>query len=1653
MKKIYYMLLLTTLLLPINVQSALAQSGSSCNTAITISSLGNYTAAGPDIWYAFTPDTTGLFLVSACNNSCNTDVWIYDYCTGLIWDDTQIGSIAYASAGCSVGATQAHLETGLLKNHLYYIRIGDSGTSCQGTTINWTLSFEGAITGCMDPTACNYNAAATINNSSSCLYPGNPNCPLGPDLTVVQSALESSIQFQTYNSSNTCTVNEGCLQGYGTREIVRFTTHIKNIGNQDYFIGQTPASTSTISNQWEWDACHGHWHYEGYAEYILYDANGTQIPAGFKNGFCVMDLECSGGGTAKFNCSNQGITAGCGDIYNSGLSCQWVDITNVPAGIYTLVVRVNWDKSPDAAGHSETNYLNNWAQVCLQITRSGSTTSVSVVSGCNPYTDCLGQIYGSAQPDCEGTCNGIKKAGDLNNDYVLTTSDANLYKNGIVQQTLSTSTCNDLNKDNKLSVTDIALLNACIWQSQDITTNSSQDYCTLPAFNVFNPNDTARFVIGTHNAVGQYIDIYYKSPVAKIHGLQFDMTGLTLAGVQSLLPAGNNYNGSLQYNSTTGIVLLAPTDTTWVPVAATYMPFARLNYTEATLAVGGVQMNDISVVNREKEEITGLFTGMSSALPANCASAMQVCLNTPFTYPAFVNGNSAELGNNYGCLATTANAGWAYLPINGSGNINIGLTNTLNANIDYALWGPFANLTQAMSYCGSLSAPLQCEYGPATNGTITLTNALAGQVYLMLVTNPSNVATNITLQQTSGTGTIGVSANPATLTACNNGNNTGNFILSQAQVLPPALLGATVQFFTTQADANNNTNPISQTPYVSGAGQVYARVSMGGCAAISTVTLSLATSPQVALAGGTCTAGSISLVSTVSSGTAPYTYLWSDGSTTSSIANPSAGTYTITVTDINGCKATASRTVSTCCATAVRACLNGGGFSWPATTGSSTAETGNNYGCLTSRPRPTWFWLPVATAGSINLVVTCSPAIDIDYAVWGPFSSQSAIPCGALSAPVVCDYTGNVGGSTTLTATAAGQAFLVLVTNYAGSAATITLSQTGGAGYVGVTATATSPLTACVGTNAQLTAGTNAPTGATYQWSGPNGYTATGSSNAISSITLANSGQYIVTVTSAAGCMATAATTLTVSEFPNIIITNNSPICEGQTLQLQASGTSGVTYQWAGPNGYTYSGATITRPNATTNFGGIYGVTGINTMGCFTSIGTTAVVNAPPQAVATSAPVICAGSTLQLAAANAGAKATYQWTGPNGFSASNISPSIPNVSPTASGTYTVLVTDNNGCTASANTTTNITEPTVNAGPDVTIVEGETTTLTASAGINYVWSTGQTTANITVSPTTTTTYSVAVTDSNGCVGSGQVTVTVTPNCLLPTGWLHQDVGNPALAGSVCYNNGVFSIDASGTDIYGTSDKFHYVYVPFNGNGQIIARVVSVENTNFWAKAGVMMRETLNGNSRNAFVGLTSPVINRAFEQHRSSPNAYTYRATTPASAPRWVRLVRNGNVFRAYMSSNGNTWTLIRQFTMNMAANYYVGLAVTARNNSTLNTSVFDNVSIQAGSFKTESEELAENLGSGIIEEMQLSPNPNNGEFGLKIQVNAPSDAHVIINDLAGRELFVQPIVLAEGINEIPLSLRLLNMPSGMYLATLKIGDDERIVQKFLLENK
>ncbi|PYV44646.1 MAG: hypothetical protein DMG06_05675, partial [Acidobacteria bacterium] len=208
-----------------------------------------------------------------------------------------------------------------------------------------------------------------------------------------------------------------------------------------------------------------------------------------------------------------------------------------------------------------------------------------------------------------------------------------------------------------------------------------------------------------------------------------------------------------------------------------------------------------------------------------------------------------------------------------------------------------------------------------------------------------------------------------------------------------------------------------------------------------------------------------------------------------------------------------------------------------------------------------------------------------------------------------------------------------------------------------------------------------------------------------------------------------------------------------------------------------------------------------------------------------------------------------------------------------------------------------------------------------------------------------TLTAKATDDKGIpTSSSPVNVTVNAGGgSLPPPWADLDLGAVGAAGSASSAGGTFTVSGSGADIWNTADAFHYVYQPLTGDGQIVARVASLQNTDAWAKVGVMIRETLTANSRHAMMTLTS-ANGLAFMRRLSTAGTTTRSALTAGAAPYWVKLVRTGNTFSGYRSSDGINWVLVGSDTLPMTATVYIGLAVTAHNNTLLNTSTFDNIS-------------------------------------------------------------------------------------------------------------
>ena len=180
--------------------------------------------------------------------------------------------------------------------------------------------------------------------------------------------------------------------------------------------------------------------------------------------------------------------------------------------------------------------------------------------------------------------------------------------------------------------------------------------------------------------------------------------------------------------------------------------------------------------------------------------------------------------------------------------------------------------------------------------------------------------------------------------------------------------------------------------------------------------------------------------------------------------------------------------------------------------------------------------------------------------------------------------------------------------------------------------------------------------------------------------------------------------------------------------------------------------------------------------------------------------------------------------------------------------------------------------------------------------------------------------------------------------MPTGWASRDVGSTGIVGSATVSSGTWTIAGSGANIWGTSDEFRFAYQQITGDVDIRVRLASFENLQDWSKAGVMIRETLGANARNAFMMLMPE--SGVFMQSRANQGGATTRLTGRAgAAPVWLRLVRQGNQFTGYISTNGTSWTTAGTMTVNMTAAAYVGLAVTSRVDSALATATFTNLQV------------------------------------------------------------------------------------------------------------
>ncbi len=547
--------------------------GFDCDNAAVIEDF-SFTGILPGNWYILNVEEVGRYEISTCDNAtpdCNTTIYVYLGCPIDVQNSVE-GTIFFNDFNDQCGEL-ASVVSNLNKDLDYYVRVTREGDCGPETNIN--ISYLGPIQGCTDIESCNYNPLATVDDGS-CISFEDPNCPEGPDLRLNPFVLSSSMYLTVIDNDDECLIEEGCLRGVGRRDIVRFSTRIENVGTQDYFIG----APQDQLDQFTYDNCHGHYHYDGYAQYSLYDIHGQHIPIGYKNGFCVLDLDCPQPMMSKYSCNYMGITAGCADEYDSGLKCQWLDITDVPDGDYVFVAIVNVDLARDALGRAEKDTLNNHAQVCINIDRSSGTIAITKDGECDPYTDCNGDIYGRALRDCEGVCGGTRLRGDRNMDQVFDQMDIQTYLDDILDNQAA-SACNDLFNDEKLDIYDAALLHDCVVNGlahEHEGGSAAHDHCYFPA-GVYNFIDSMHFSAKYDAALDpDYVYVDITNPYDGLMAFEFTLEGATINDVYENTNVVDQLF-DIKFNSETGKIIGIPIENNYLDRSELEQGFLKIKIT------------------------------------------------------------------------------------------------------------------------------------------------------------------------------------------------------------------------------------------------------------------------------------------------------------------------------------------------------------------------------------------------------------------------------------------------------------------------------------------------------------------------------------------------------------------------------------------------------------------------------------------------------------------------------------------------------------------------------------------------------------------------------------------------------------------------------------------------------------------------------------------------------------------------------------------------------------------------------------------------------------------------------------------------------------------------------------------------------------------
>ncbi|MEO8150961.1 MAG: choice-of-anchor L domain-containing protein [Bacteroidia bacterium] len=544
----------------------------------------------------------------------------------------------------------------------------------------------------------------------------------------------------------------------------------------------------------------------------------------------------------------------------------------------------------------------------------------------------------------------------------------------------------------------------------------------------------------------------------------------------------------------------------------------------------------------------------------------------------------------------------------------------------------------------------------------------------------------------------------------------------------------------------------------------------------------------------------------------PYSiYNWSNGASTQTINPPSAGTYTVTVTDGNGCIGTANYNLTV------------NALPTPIITGVSSICQGTATAFDAGGGYMNYQWSTGGNTQTVNLNTSGTYTVTVTDANGCTNSTNNILTVNALPTPVIAGANSICAGTTTNLDAGLGYSIYQWSNGANGQ-----VINTGVSGTYTVTVT---DLIGCTGSaNINLAVNPNPTpsingvnvicqgTPTTFDAGGPYSIYNWSTGANTQAINPTNAGTYTVTVTDGNGCTGTANYSLTVNALPTPVIAGVNSICQGTATTFDAGGGY-INYQWS-------TGGNTQTVNL--NASGTYTVTVTDANGCTNSTNNVLTVNALPTPSISGANSICAGTTTNLDAGLG--YSIYQWS--NGANGQVINTGV-------SGPYTVTVTDVNGCTGSTNINL-----TVNANPTPSIngvnviCQGTPTTFDAGLGYSqYAWSSGANSQ--TINPTATGTYTVTVTDLNNCTGTASYDLLVNP---LPT---------PVITGvnSICQGAATTFDAGSGYTNYQWSTGANSQSVNLNTSGTYTVTVTDlngcINSTNYMLTVNALPTPAITG----------------------------------------------------------------------------------------------------------------------------------------------------------------------------------------------------------------